>query len=103
MKRQLENEYFSKITAVKKAFYDVMLNQDVKAEKLFVGSVAILRVLSVHSAIQQQAPQHCCTEPSLFLKTAQKECKRKIKPLPILSPSITLKHHHSIARHLFSI
>lgn len=68
-----------------------------------MDSAAILRVLSVHSAIQQQAPQHCCTEPLLFLKIAQMEFKRKIKPLPILLSRITLKHHHYIVRHLFSI
>lgn len=55
-----------------------------------MGSVAILRVLSVHSAIQQQAPQHCCTEPLPFLKIAQMEFKGKIMLLPILLSRITL-------------
>lgn len=80
-----------------------MLNQDVKAEKLFMDSVAVLRVLSVHSAIQQQAPQHGCTVPLLFFKDCTNGFKRKIKPLPILLSRITLKHHHYIVRHLFSI
>lgn len=80
-----------------------MLNQDVKAGKLFMDSAAILRALSVHSVIQQQAPQHCCTEPLPFLKIAQMEFKKKIKPLPILLSKITLKRHHYIVRHLFSI
>lgn len=56
---------FLKITAVKKAFYDVMLNQDVQAEKLLVDSTAILKVLFMHYAIQNLP---------FFLKTAQKEC-----------------------------
>lgn len=79
-----------------------MLNQDVKAEKLFMDSVAILRGLSVHSH-PAAGSTALLYRAFAFLRTAQKECKRKIKPLPVLLSSRTLKHSHSIARRLFSI